>query len=221
MNTFCGKQICWSAFQIVYDVKEHTLDSLQKHVHTNGITPRIHRTKIERLRPNAFTFNEVRYVANNLQNYATRNGIPHPAGPQGGDPDPPVFLSCSDTNDEIQKQYIEDCRKNGICALSLSSFKDVWLKCTPHIKVSTARSDVCSLSEKHRNAIREPITDAEKLDATANFPKTYSDCRAEEKQKTDRFDHGTSGSRQRIWAYRSLLKATQKSSLYFWFLTAN
>ena len=64
------------------------------------------------------------------------------------------------------------------------NFKDVWLKCTPHIKVSTARSDVCSLSEKHRNAIREPITDAEKLDATANFPKTHSDCRAEEKQKT-------------------------------------
>ena len=99
--------------------------------------------------------------------------------------------------------------------MSLSSFKGVWLKCTPHFKVSTARSDVCSLSEKHRNAIREPITDAEKLDATANFPKTYSDCRAEEKQKTDRFDHGTSGSRQRILAYRSLLKATQKSSLYF------
>ena len=76
-----------------------------------------------------------------------------------------IFLSCSDTNDEIQKQYIEDCRKNGIRAFSLSSFKDVWLKCTPHIKISTARSDVCSLSEKHRNAIREPITDAEKLDA--------------------------------------------------------
>ena len=68
--------------------------------------------------------------------------------------------------------------------MSLSSFKGVWLKCTPHIKVSTARSDVCFLSEKQRNTIREPVTDAEKLDATVNFPNKHSDCRAEEKQKT-------------------------------------
>ena len=104
--------------------------------------------------------------------------------------------------------------------MSLSSFKGAWLKCTPHIKVSTARSDVCFLSEKHSNAIREPVTDAEKLNATANFPKTPSKCRAEEKQKT-LTDSITSRSRQRIWAYRSLLKATHKNSLYFRFLTAN
>ena len=55
---------------IVYEVKEHTLGSLQKHVHTNGITPRIHCNK-GRKAPNAFTFNKVRYVANNLQNYVT------------------------------------------------------------------------------------------------------------------------------------------------------
>ena len=68
--------------------------------------------------------------------------------------------------------------------MSLSSFKGVWLKCTPHFKVSTARSEVCFLSEKHSNAIRRPVTDAEKLNATVNFPKTPSKCRAEEKQKT-------------------------------------
>ena len=68
--------------------------------------------------------------------------------------------------------------------MSLSSFKGVWLKCTPHIKVITARSEVCFLSEKHSNAIREPVTDAEKLNATVNFPKTPSKCIAEEKQKT-------------------------------------
>ena len=86
MYNFCGKQICRSAFQIVYDVKEHNLDSLQEHVHTNGINPRIHCNK-GRKAPNAFTFNEVRYIANNLQENAIRNGIPHPAGPWGGHPD--------------------------------------------------------------------------------------------------------------------------------------
>ena len=44
-------------------------------------------------------FKDVRYVVKYLQKYVTRNGIPHPAGPRGGDPDPgpPVFLPCSDT----------------------------------------------------------------------------------------------------------------------------
>ena len=59
----------------------------------------------------------------------------------------------------------------------------MWLKCTPHIKVSTARSDVCSLSEKHRNAIREPVTDAEKLDATANFPKKHLQIAGQKKNR--------------------------------------
>ena len=90
MYNFCGKQICRSAFQIVSDVKEHNFDSLQEHVHTNGINPRIHCNK-GRKAPNAFTFNEVRYIANNLQKNAIRNGIPHPAGPRArcGHPDPP------------------------------------------------------------------------------------------------------------------------------------
>ena len=34
------------------------------------------------------------------------------------------------------------------------------------------------LSEQHRNAIREPVTDAEKLDAIANFPKKHSDLQS-------------------------------------------
>ena len=70
----------------------------------------------------------------------------------------------------------------------------MWLKCTLYIKVSTARSDVCFSGEKHRNAIREPVTNAEKLEATVDFLKTPSDCRAEKKpENCDRFDHGTKG----------------------------
>ena len=49
-------------------------------------------TKIERPQM-LLHFKEVRYIVKYLQNYETRNGIPHP----GGDPDPPVFLPCSDT----------------------------------------------------------------------------------------------------------------------------
>lgn len=170
MYTFRSQQICRSAFQIVYDVKEHTLDSLQKHVQTHGATPRIHGNK-GRKAPNAIKFDEILNVVQYLQNYATQNGIPQPAGPRGGGPEPQVYLPCSDTKEAIHKQYTEDCGMTGLRALGLASFKDVWLKCTPHIKISNPRTDVCHLCEKHRNAIiREAFGDAEKLEATINFP---------------------------------------------------
>ena len=63
-------------------------------------------------------------------------------------------------------QYTKDCKKTGIQALGISSTMNVWLNCTSYIKISTPRSDVCVLPEKHRNAIREAITDVEKLEAT-------------------------------------------------------
>ena len=45
---------------------------------------------------------------------------------------PPPSPSFFHVQTQIHKQYTEECRKNGLRALSLSSFKDVWLKCTPH-----------------------------------------------------------------------------------------
>ena len=83
MFNFCGKQICRSAFQIVYEVRTQFRQFTR-----DGINPRIHCNK-GRKAPDAFNFNEVRYIANNLQKNAIRNGIPHPAGPRGGHPDPP------------------------------------------------------------------------------------------------------------------------------------
>ena len=107
--------------------------------------------------------------------------------------------------------------------MSLSSFKGVWLKCTPHIKVITARSEVCFLSEKHRNAIREPVTDAEKLDATANFPKKHLQIAGQKKNRklwqirSRNFKESSEDMCVQILAQSH----SQKLIIYFWFITAN
>ena len=54
-----------------------------------------------------------------------------------------------------------------------------------YIYVKKNRTVRCVLFEwKTQKRNREPVTDAENLDATANISKTPSDCKAEEKKKT-------------------------------------
>ena len=71
--------------------KEHTLDSLQKHVQTHGGTPWIHGNKGKKA-PNAFKFDNIRNAVQYFQNYNSQNSIPQPVGPRSGGPDPPNFL---------------------------------------------------------------------------------------------------------------------------------
>ena len=176
--TFQNHQICRGAFQFVYDVKEHTLDSLQTHLHKHGVTPRVHGNKGKKAH-NAFTFQEIQNAVQFLTHYANQHGIPQPAGPRGGDPDPPIFLPCSDTKEMIHKHYSESCVQCDLRALGLSSFKDVWLRCTPHIRISTPRTDVCHICEKHRSAIKEAVGDAEKLQSTIAFQDHLQDAARE------------------------------------------
>ncbi|XP_062609447.1 uncharacterized protein LOC134271226 [Saccostrea cucullata] len=114
--TFQEQKICRKAFEFIYDVKEYTLDSLQKHLQSQGITPRVHGNK-GRKAPNAFKFEEVKNAVQYLINYASQHGIPQPAGTRGRDTEPPVFLPCSDTKDALHKQYVESCAQSNIRAL--------------------------------------------------------------------------------------------------------
>lgn len=105
----------------------------------------------------------------------------------------------------------------GLRALGLSSFKDVWLKCTPHIKISNPRTDVCHLCEKHRNAIREAVGDAEKLKATINFQDHLLMAAREKRAYQEAVADSVRAQRhyERIWSCRSMLQAVYKSTLYF------
>ncbi|XP_062575096.1 uncharacterized protein LOC134237029 [Saccostrea cucullata] len=178
--TFQEQTICRKAFEFIYDVKEYTLDSLQKHLQSQGITPRVHGNK-GRKAPNAFKFEEVKNAVQYLINYASQHGIPQPAGTRGRDTEPTIFLPCSDTKDALHKRYVESCAQSNIRALGLSTFKDVWLRCIPHIKISTPRTDVCHICERHRNAIRLAVGDVEKLRCTTAF-QDHLQRAAKEKQ---------------------------------------
>ena len=111
----------------------------------------------------ALTFPVVKNVVKFIQRYAEVFGLPHPAPLRGCDVMPPVFLPASQTNKEVHRLYLQACEEMAIRAVCLSSFRDIWHQCIPHIRFITARTDVCHRCEELRRAISDAVEDKEKL----------------------------------------------------------
>ena len=104
----------------MYDVKEHTLDSLQTHLHKHWDLGYLQCPWQQREKRHIMplrTFQEIQNAVQFLTHYANQHGIPQPAGPRGGDSDPPIFLPCSDTTEMIHKHYSESCIQSDLRAL--------------------------------------------------------------------------------------------------------
>lgn len=104
----------------------------------------------------ALNFEEIENAVNFIKNYTDEFGIPQPDAPRGSDGILPIYLLASDKKKEIHKRYLQSCDESHIRALKISSFEDVWLKCVPHVRISTLRDDVCQKCER----LRKKIVDA-------------------------------------------------------------
>jgi len=157
-----GKTVCKKTFMIYYDVGKHALQAIIKHVSRHGVTTRTHGNT-GRKPIHSVTFEDVTNVVNFVRNYAGVYGLPQPAAPRGIDNLPTVFLPASNTKTDIHKEYVASCC--GGRALRLTSFKDIWATCCPHIRIAKPREDVCISCERHRQAIMGAVDDEEKLEA--------------------------------------------------------
>jgi hypothetical protein len=160
-----NKNVCRRVFRHVYDVGNHTLKGLIKHINENGITPRVHGNYGKRPH-NALVFVDVKYAVEFLENYAVLQGIPMPAAPRGRDGEPPIFLPSSLTKKKVHREYVSASETSDHRSLGLTSFKNTWKQCVPHIKIASPRDDVCAKCEKIRGQVIGAVTEEEKLDAT-------------------------------------------------------
>jgi hypothetical protein len=166
--SFRGETICREAFLAIYDIGNKVLSNIITHMNKNGVTPRVHGNK-GRKPAHALKFDEVENAVKYIKNYADEFGVPQPAAPSGSDGIPPIYLPASDTKRAIHERYLESCTESTIRALKVSSFEDVWLKCVPHIRISSPRDDVCQKCECHRKKIADARMEEEKLRATKDF----------------------------------------------------
>lgn len=175
---FKGESICRDAFLAIYDVTDKVLSSIVTHVNTNGVCPREHGNK--RKKPaHALKFEEIENAVKFIKNYAEEFGIPQPEAPRGSDGIPPVYLPASDTKKAIHQRYVKSCEESSIRAMKISSFEDVWLKCIPHIRISTPRDDVCQKCECLRKKIMDARTEEEKLTSVRAFQDHIEAARKE------------------------------------------
>lgn len=102
--------------------------------------------------------------------YGEENGLPLPAVPHANDfPETPILLPASTTKTDIHSIYKTACEESHGRAVELSTFKGIWLTCTPHIKIASPRSDVCSKCEKLRCKVTAAVTEEEKSRALDEF----------------------------------------------------
>jgi hypothetical protein len=88
-------------------------------------------------------------------------------------------LPSSNTKIGIHAQFIQSTQDTEIRAMGLTSFKNIWQKCCPHIKICTPRQDVCHICEKLRKKIIDAVTEAEKLEASDEFRQHVIDAQSE------------------------------------------
>lgn len=178
-----GQTVCRDAFLQIYDITDRVLSSLASHMNTNGLTPRVHGNK-GKLPHHALKYDDVKRCVDFIRNYSEEYGIPQPEAPRGSDGIPPVFLPASDTKKQIHTKY-EKCLSeiNPVPRIvKLASFKDLWLKCIPHIKISKPRDDVCCICEKLRKKIADAVTEDEKMDATREFTEHLQEAKKEREE---------------------------------------
>lgn len=138
------------------------MKNIAYHLKKNGPTPRSHGNK-GRKPNNALKFDDIKKVVNFVLRYREESGLPLPAVPHANDfPETPILLPASTTKTDIHSIYKTACEESHGRAVELSTFKGIWLTCTPHIKIASPRSDVCSKCEKLRCKVTAAVTEEEK-----------------------------------------------------------
>lgn len=169
MYNYDDREICKHAFLLIHDIGEKRLKNIAYHLKKNGPIPRSHGNKGRK--PNhALKFDDIKKVVNFVLRYGEENGLPLPAVPHANDfPETPILLPASTTKTDIHSIYKTACEESHGRAVELSTFKGIWLTCTPHIKIASPRSDVCSKCEKLRCKVTAAVTEEEKSRALDEF----------------------------------------------------
>jgi hypothetical protein len=156
-----GQSVCKKTFMLYFNTGKHCLGALIKHVRTHGVTARVHGNK-GRTPKHAIKYEDVLRVVHFIKNYADEYGIPQPAAPRGIDNIPCTYLPSNTTKINMHKEYTRASAHERV--ISLTSFKDIWRSCLPHIRIGKPREDVCATCEKHRQTIVDAVTEEEKLE---------------------------------------------------------
>ena len=167
---FDGRSVCKSAFCFLHHISGKVHKNLQHHLKENGAIPREHGNR-GRLPPNAFSFSTINRIVTFIRNYATVHGLPQPAARSGRGGIAPTFLPATEGYNTVHQKYLQACADEGEQAAKYHAFRSVWVRCLPHIKFMTPRTDVCHHCESFRVKVMKAITENDKTTTMQEFTR--------------------------------------------------
>ena len=172
------RPVCRSAFCFLHCIGTKVLKNLHHHLKENGPIPRDHGNR-GRLPPNAFSYETVRCMVNFTCNYAVVHRLPQPAARSGRAKTAPVYLPAIEGYNTVHQKYVQACVEEGVQAAKYHAFRAIWLRCVPHIKFMTPRTDVCHYCEDFRVGIVAAVTESDKTKLAHDFQKHVEEAQKE------------------------------------------
>ena len=173
-----NRNVCKSAFCFLHCIGTKALKNLQSHLKEHGPIPRAHGN-LKRLPPNSFTYETVRNIVTFIIHFAELYGLPQPAAHRGRAATAPIYLAASEGYNTVHKKYVEACADGGLNAAKYHAFRNIWLKCVPHIRFMTPRTDVCYRCENFRVEIMRAITEEDKTRLVKEFQAHVEEAQSE------------------------------------------
>ena len=143
--------------------RKRRYDNVRHYFDIFGIQERSHRNQ-NRLPHNGFNTEELKTVVTFLRNYSEQNAILLPGRIPGYKRTDLQLLPTHTTRMEVSNSYIKACATLTFRVAAYKTFCKIWRKYTPHILITTPRTDLCWTCQQNSFAITSSSnkTDVEK-----------------------------------------------------------
>ena len=154
-----GISVCAKVFKDVHGVGEHTLKRLKELV-ARGTAAVPQHGNVNFMPHNALSPDTISKTVQFLNSYACTHGLPQPVAPRGRAAAPPVYLPASHKKTDMHKlcvSALQECEPPH--TLGYTSFRKIWKRYVPDVRVMTPRTDVCANCDRLRGEVARAKTE--------------------------------------------------------------
>ena len=139
-------------FLFLHTISDKVVRNLNCHYDKNGIQERIHGLKGQSSHKTLSVAMETQ-VVEFINNVSEARSIPLPGRLPNVKDYRVMKLPTNTTKSGIYSEYFKACEEDGVKAVSLTTFKDLWLKYCPYVQVMKPASDICQECAQNSRAV--------------------------------------------------------------------
>ncbi len=139
---FHSLRICLKSFLFIHAVSHKRFESLQKHIDSVGLVPRVHGN-VKRLPSNTRPREDMYRALGFIDNFSEIHGLPLPGRmPNHRDSDL-VILPSDMSKSYVYKKYSENCEQSNEFRFKRRKFEDIWHDLRPNVVTNKPATDLC------------------------------------------------------------------------------